>query len=74
MEERECLLVSKKICQIAKRPRRTKRFLIIIEYHGKGGPLKVEAVNTSPLTQYIRQAGQQLGYPVVDPNGETMIG
>ncbi|XP_076472842.1 glucose dehydrogenase [FAD, quinone]-like isoform X2 [Babylonia areolata] len=44
------------------------------EYHSTGGPLKVEVPNTCPLTDVIRQAGQELGYPLVDSNGATMIG
>lgn len=44
------------------------------EYHSKGGPLKVEVKDSSPLTDIVHQAGQELGYPSVDYNGPTMIG
>ncbi|KAL8566211.1 hypothetical protein ACOMHN_063101 [Nucella lapillus] len=44
------------------------------EYHKTGGPLKVEIPSTNPLTEVLRRAGQELGYPLLDPNGATMIG
>ena len=44
------------------------------EYHSAGGPLKVTVTSSCPLTESLRQAGLELGYPLVDPNGETMIG
>ncbi|KAK7102208.1 hypothetical protein V1264_020463 [Littorina saxatilis] len=44
------------------------------KYHATGGPLKVEVPSTNPLTDALRHAGQQLGHPLVDPNGHSMIG
>ncbi|XP_025092328.1 glucose dehydrogenase [FAD, quinone]-like isoform X1 [Pomacea canaliculata] len=48
--------------------------LLDSKYHGKGGPLKVEIPDTTQLAQEILRAGKELGYPEVDPNGETMLG
>ncbi|KAG7174879.1 glucose dehydrogenase [FAD, quinone]-like [Homarus americanus] len=45
------------------------------KYHGKGGPLTVENKRWStPVAKAFVKAGQQLGYPVVDPNGPEQIG
>ncbi|XP_025092332.1 glucose dehydrogenase [FAD, quinone]-like [Pomacea canaliculata] len=44
------------------------------KYHGRGGPLKVESPETTQLGQEMLRAGKELGFPEVDPNGETMLG
>ncbi|CAG5121966.1 unnamed protein product [Candidula unifasciata] len=48
--------------------------LVNSEYHGKGGPLKVTVPKTVPVTDYILQAGLELGLPISDPNGASMRG
>ncbi|XP_063884863.1 glucose dehydrogenase [FAD, quinone]-like [Scylla paramamosain] len=46
-----------------------------LEFHGRGGPLTVDdKVWAPPLTQAILQAGRELGFQVIDPNGPEMIG
>ncbi|KAG7159553.1 Glucose dehydrogenase [FAD quinone]-like 3, partial [Homarus americanus] len=45
------------------------------EYHGRGGPLKVEDKRYSaPVTSGFLKAGQQLGYSIIDPSGPEQIG
>ncbi|XP_045604147.1 glucose dehydrogenase [FAD, quinone] [Procambarus clarkii] len=45
------------------------------EYHGHNGPISVEDKRWgSPLLAGYLKAGQQLGYPIVDPNGPDQIG
>lgn len=43
-------------------------------YHGTEGPLKVDVPKVTRLGEMILRAGQELGYPLVDPNAHTMIG
>lgn len=53
----------------------SKHFSIaILGYHGKGGPMKVSASNTVPLTSLWLQAGREIGLQETDPNGEHMEG
>lgn len=44
-------------------------------YHSTGGPISVEYFRfEQPITNKILQAGQQLGYNIVDVNGESQTG
>ncbi|XP_071523349.1 LOW QUALITY PROTEIN: glucose dehydrogenase [FAD, quinone]-like [Panulirus ornatus] len=44
-------------------------------YHGRGGPMPVSPTSKiSTLSKAFLQAGQQLGYSVIDPNGSDQIG
>lgn len=44
-------------------------------YHGRDGYLNIEyAPYHSPLEDIFRKAGEELGYPWRDPNGEEVIG
>ncbi|CAL7944276.1 unnamed protein product [Xylocopa violacea] len=46
-----------------------------MEYHGTDGPMTIEHANyRSPLLGAFLEAGQELGYPLVDYNGEKQIG
>lgn len=43
--------------------------------HGTGGPLSVEYFNyEQPITRKILEAGKQLGYSIIDVNGEYQTG
>ncbi|XP_045121245.1 glucose dehydrogenase [FAD, quinone]-like isoform X2 [Portunus trituberculatus] len=45
------------------------------EFHGRGGPLGVEDKRWwTPLLEGFLQAGKELGYKVIDPNGPEQIG
>ncbi|KAK3859895.1 hypothetical protein Pcinc_034025 [Petrolisthes cinctipes] len=45
------------------------------EYHGRGGPLSVEDKRWwSPLLPAFLNAGRELGYKVIDPNGPEQTG
>lgn len=48
--------------------------LLKSKYHSSGGPLKVTKPSVSGLAKRLLQAGQEMGYPLVDPNAENMIG
>jgi len=43
-------------------------------YHGKGGPMKIAAHKTMPLTDLWLQAGKEMGLKETNPNGEIMEG
>lgn len=44
-------------------------------YHGVGGPLSVEYFNNEqPITRDILEAGEQLGYKILDANGAQQTG
>ncbi|KAK3095259.1 hypothetical protein FSP39_012290 [Pinctada imbricata] len=43
-------------------------------YHGKGGPLKVSPGQVTDLNPYYSRAMQELGFDIVDCNGESQIG
>ncbi|XP_069181513.1 glucose dehydrogenase [FAD, quinone] [Procambarus clarkii] len=44
-------------------------------YHGFGGPSSVDDKRWgTPIMHAILRAGQQLGYPIIDPNGPEQIG
>ena len=44
------------------------------EYHSKGGPLAVSGGAVTPLADKYLQAGKELGYDIVDYNGEVQEG
>ncbi|XP_071522922.1 glucose dehydrogenase [FAD, quinone]-like [Panulirus ornatus] len=45
------------------------------EYHGRGGPLAVTpATNMGNLSEAFLQAGLELGYNIIDPNGPEQLG
>ena len=49
--------------------------VVKIEYHSKGGPLTVTHQSATPeLTKACMDAGRELGYSVIDCNGEDQIG
>ncbi|KAJ8315043.1 hypothetical protein KUTeg_007193 [Tegillarca granosa] len=43
-------------------------------YHSKGGPLSVSYSAVAPISELFIKAGQELGYKVVDCNGEDQVG
>lgn len=44
-------------------------------YHAKGGPMSIEYFSyEQPITSKILEAGEQLGYPIRDVNGEYQTG
>ncbi|KAK7496660.1 hypothetical protein BaRGS_00012067 [Batillaria attramentaria] len=43
-------------------------------YHSTGGPLKVDVPKITKLGQMVLRAGQELGYPLIDPNAHSQIG
>ncbi|XP_062618979.1 L-sorbose 1-dehydrogenase-like [Saccostrea cucullata] len=43
-------------------------------YHGIGGPLTVSDAKATPLSDIYRQGMKEMGYEVVDCNGEKQIG
>ncbi|MPC31905.1 Glucose dehydrogenase [FAD, quinone] [Portunus trituberculatus] len=43
-------------------------------FHGRGGPLGVTQYPPTTLSQYFVKAGEQLGYPLVDPIGFEQLG
>ncbi|KAK7107382.1 glucose dehydrogenase [FAD, quinone]-like [Littorina saxatilis] len=43
-------------------------------YHRMGGLMKVARTKTHSLPNFLIRAGKELGYPVVDANGESMLG
>ncbi|KAK8406023.1 hypothetical protein O3P69_007031 [Scylla paramamosain] len=43
-------------------------------FHGRGGPLGVTQYPPTALSQYFVKAGEQLGYPLVDPIGFEQLG
>lgn len=43
-------------------------------YHKMGGLLKVARTKTHSLPNFLIRAGKEMGYPVVDANGEHMLG
>ena len=48
--------------------------LLPSEYHSTGGPLKVTVPEKTELGERLLQAGRELGFSVLDPNGDSMIG
>ncbi|KAK7496665.1 hypothetical protein BaRGS_00012072 [Batillaria attramentaria] len=50
------------------------RDLLNTKYHSSGGPLKVSVSKVTRLSELLRHAGQEMGYSIVDHNGESMIG
>ncbi|XP_076466560.1 glucose dehydrogenase [FAD, quinone]-like [Babylonia areolata] len=43
-------------------------------YHKSGGLLKVARTKTISLSNFLLRAARELGYPVVDANGKSMLG
>lgn len=43
-------------------------------FHGRGGPLGVTQAPPTDLSRYFVKAGEQLGYPLVDPIGFEQLG
>lgn len=48
---------------------------LVAAYHGTGGPLGVDDKRwRPPITDDILNAGRELGYNTIDPNGPEQIG
>jgi len=45
-----------------------KRVFVFVADHGKGGPMSIERPNLAKFTKFFMEAGEELGYPVRDPN------
>ena len=44
-------------------------------YHGRGGPLTVQSKTfITPVTKAFLDAGEELGFPIVDENAGRQIG
>lgn len=50
-------------------------YLVFAAYfHGKNGPLHIEKLRFAPGLEYWLEAGKEMGYKVIDPNGYQRIG